>query len=74
MTPGLPWWHGANRTGGTLPIADHLRPAPVRVAMSDCPIYSRLTRPADRASWRHYDLSDLLPVTDAIALPVAGEA
>lgn len=57
-----------------LPVAEHLRPTPTQSVMVDCPIYTRLAHAADRQHWRRYDLSDFMPVADALAIPVAGEA
>jgi hypothetical protein len=65
----------APRTGGIWPVAGHLRPVwPVHWEPGFCPLFRRLPEPADRIEWRWYDFVDDLPLSEAEAWPVIGEA
>lgn len=60
------------RSAGVPPVAEHLRPRPR--SQGWCPVYLRLPEPADRSTWRRYDVVDFGSPADGYALPVLGEA
>jgi hypothetical protein len=62
----------AERTTGTLPVREHLRPKPH--PLSWCPVYSRLDEPLNVSTWRRYDVTDYLPLESGYALRIWGEA
>ena len=65
----------AIRYGGIWPVSARLRPfRPMHWPEGFCPLFVRLSEPIDRSEWRNYDFVSSLPLSDAEAWPVIGEA
>jgi hypothetical protein len=64
------------RRGGALPVRLHLRPiCPLHTPNDWCPVLMRLIAPVEgRSEWRFYDFIEDMPLDNALAWPVVGEA
>jgi hypothetical protein len=66
---------GDYRTSGAWPVRQSLRPfPPLHWRPGFVPVFERLAEPIDLPFWKRYDYVEAMPLDEALAYPVVGEA